>query len=146
MKKFFLNVLPVLFVAALSVGFASCGNDDEKANPGDGSQGAATNSIIGTWRKYHTDSTGATTEQLGSVLWVFNADGTMQEHDIDAEGHIIENHTETFKYRTENAHLYTQKQKEGREYDWKDEGEYSIANNILEVKKSSGKTNRYKRV
>ena len=146
MKKFLLKVLPVFLVAALSVGFVSCGDDDDEVKPADEAQEAATNNIIGTWRKYSTDSQGATTEELGNVLWVFKADGTMLEQDIDDDMHVIEGHTETFKYKTENGHLYTQKQKEGREYDWKDEGEYTIANNILEVKKSSGKVKRYKRV
>ena len=71
---------------------------------------------------------------------------SMYEHDIDDNLNIIEGKTETFKYKTENGHLYTQKQKEGKEYSWKDEGEYTITNNVLEVTKDSGKANRYLKI
>ncbi|MBP1540796.1 MAG: hypothetical protein ILA25_01305 [Prevotella sp.] len=47
---------------------------------------------------------------------------------------------------TENGHLYTMKQKEGKVYDWKDEGAYTIANNILTVTKDSGKVKRYLKI
>ena len=59
---------------------------------------------------------------------------------------IIEGSTETFLYKTENGHLYTMKQKEGKVYDWKDEGAYTIANNILTVTKDSGKVKRYLKI
>lgn len=93
MKKFFLRVLPVFLVAALSVGLASCGDDDDEVKPGEEAQQAASNSIIGTWRKYSADSQGAPTEELGNILWVFSADGTMLEQDIDDDMHVIEGHT-----------------------------------------------------
>lgn len=40
MKKFFLKMLPVFFVVAVSVAFSSCGDDDEDVTPGGGSGGS----------------------------------------------------------------------------------------------------------
>ena len=131
--------MAIIMVAMISVGFVSCGDDDDPTSN-------VTNSLVGTWRKYSTDSNEVPTSELGHVLWVFQADGTMYEHDIDDNSNIIEGTTETFKYKTEDGHLYTQKQKAGREYEWKDEGAYTITNNILEVTKDSGKVKRYQRL
>lgn len=55
-------------------------------------------------------------------------------------------HMNIIEGSTENGHLYTMKQKEGKVYDWKDEGAYTIANNILTVTKDSGKVKRYLKI
>lgn len=135
MKKYFWMLLSFVFVATMSVGFVSCGDDDDEVSPDNSEESAVSaNDLVGTWRK----ST--------HVIWVFNADGTMYEHDVDDNLNIVEGHTETFKYKTENGHLYTQKQKAGKEYSWKDEGAYTIADNILEITKGSGEVKRYQRI
>ncbi len=145
-KKNLWGLFTLIMFAIMSVGFVSCGDDDDdttNGNDGVSQQQVASNSLIGTWRKY---SSSTVTDELGHILWEFNADGTMYEHDIDDNLNIIEGKTETFKYKTENGHLYTQKQKEGKEYSWKDEGAYTITNNVLEVTKDSGKANRYLKI
>ena len=70
---------------------------------------------------------------------MFNADGTMYEHDIDADGNIISSRTEKFYYKTENGHLITAEvERDGRVDDWKDHGAYSISNDILQITEDDG--------
>ena len=132
-----MQLLTMMIVAIMSVGFVSCGSDDDDDDIVNNPVVTA-NNLVGTWRKYKSEPNGPSSTELANVLWVFEANGMMYEHDIDDNLNIVEGHTETFKYKTENGHLYTQKQKAGKEYDWKDNGVYTIANNILTVTKDSG--------
>lgn len=59
MKAF--RLLAISLVAALCVGFNSCGNK---------SQGS--NSIVGTWKEYRAD----TNDDYGLSSWKFNSDGS----------------------------------------------------------------------
>lgn len=138
-KKNFLYLLAIVMVAALGLNFASCSKDDEKS--GDG--GGTGSSLIGKWRKMDDDGT------LKHTIWAFEANGTMYEYDIDDQGKTKEGSTETFKYKVESQHLYTDKMKDdgsGYEGEWKDEGAISIANGILTVTRDSGKIKRYKKI
>lgn len=123
------SVLTLVVVCMLGVNFVSCSSDDDDNNGGSGN-----NAFVGTWQKYEDGS-----EVLKHVIWVFEANGKMYEHDVDENLNIIEGSTENFIYKTENNHLYTQKQKEGKEYDWKDEGAYKISGDIMELTKESSK-------
>lgn len=149
-KKHLFSLMAILAMAVFTISIISCSKDDESSNGGgssSGTGGGATSSLVGTWRKYSTDSQGNVTDQLGQVLWEFLANGTMYEHDIDDDGNIIEGKTETFKYKTENGHLKTDKLKsDGYRNEWKDEGAYVINGDILEITKDSGTTKRYKKI
>lgn len=50
MKKNILNWMTIFMVAFVSVGFASCGGDDDKKND-------STSSIVGTWVKFYEKET-----------------------------------------------------------------------------------------
>lgn len=137
-KKNLLYLLAIVVVAALGLNFASCNKDEED---GGGASGGSS-SLVGKWQKMDDDGS------LKHTIWVFEANGTMYEHDIDDQGNIKEGSTETFKYKVENQHLFTDKLREsgGYEGDWKDEGAISIANGILTVTRDSGKIRRYKKI
>ena len=137
--KYLWSLMALIMVTMMSVGLASCSSsdDDEEEN----SEAPAANSFVGTWRKYKSE----TGDEFKNAIWVFEADGMMYEHDIDDNLNIIEGHSETFKYKTENNHLYSQKQKEGKTYDWKDEGAYSITGDILTLTKED-KVKRLKKI
>ena len=137
-KKNLLYLLAIVMVAALGLNFASCSKKKEKS--GDG--GGTGSSLIGKWRKMDDDGT------LKHTIWAFEANGTMYEYDIDDQGKTKEGSTETFKYKVENQHLFTDKLREsgGYEGEWKDEGAISIANGILTVTRDSGKIKRYKKI
>ena len=137
-KKNLWYLLAIVVVTVLSVNFEACNKDDDDKNSG----GGASSGLVGTWQKMDDDGT------LKHILWVFEASGTMYEHDIDDQGNIKEGSTETFKYKVENQHLFTDKLREsgGYEGDWKDEGAISIANGILTVTRDSGKIKRYKKI
>ena len=137
-KKFILSLMTSLMVAMMSVAFTSCSSDDSDGGSGD-------NALVGTWRKIYSDGNEHSLTGSG-VNWVFFKDGSMEENDIDDDGNIEENKTEYFKYKTENGHLYTMKQKEGKTYNWKDEGAYTITGVILELTKDSGKVKRYQKI
>lgn len=99
--------------------------------------------LIGTWQKMYDDAT------LAHVLLVFQANGTMYEHDIDDEGNIIANRTETFRYKIIDQHLYADDLDHGVYKDeWDDKGAISITNNILTLDRSSYKNEKryYKRI
>ena len=134
MKKYLFSLLAIMMVAIVGFGFASCSSDDD----GDDSN----NSFVGTWRKYSSTNE----NEFKNVIWVFEKNMTMYEHDVDDNLKIIEGKTETFKYKTEKGHLYTQKQKEGKQYDWEDEGAYNITGDILTLTKDSGKIHRLKKI
>ena len=142
MKKINLfRLMAILAVAVLTISFISCSKDEESTD-GSGSGSGATNSLVGTWRKYHSG-----TDELAHVIWVFQADGTMYEHDIDDDGNIEQGSTETFKYKIEDGHLKTDKlKKDGYRNEWKDEGAYVITGDILEITKDSGSQKRYKKI
>ena len=138
MNKKFFNLLFIAFIALISV---SCSKDDNNDN----------NPLIGTWRKIYVNSSGYETNyslEGEGVNWVFNADGTMYEHDIDADGNIISSRTEKFYYKTENGHLITAEvERDGRVDDWKDEGAYSISNDILQITEDDGNyIKKYKKI
>lgn len=138
MNKKFFNLLFIAFIALISV---SCSKDDNNDN----------NPLIGTWRKIYVNSSGYETNynlEGEGVNWVFNADGTMYEHDIDADGNIISSRTEKFYYKTENGHLLTAEvERDGRVDDWKDEGAYSISNDILQIIRYDGDyIKKYKKI
>ena len=50
MKKILLNWMTIMMVAIVSIGFVSCGNDDDDGNKTNHSEEQASTSIIGTWR------------------------------------------------------------------------------------------------
>lgn len=139
-KKNFLYLLAIVMVAALGLNFASCSKDDEKS--GDGGASGGSSSLVGKWQKMDDDGS------LKHTIWAFEANGTMYEYDIDDQGKTKEGSTETFKYKVENQHLFTDKLREsgGYEGEWKDEGAISIANGILTVTRDSGKIKRYKKI
>ncbi|MBQ9187213.1 MAG: hypothetical protein IJ144_05250 [Prevotella sp.] len=136
--------MTIVVMAFMCVGFAACGGSDDDGSAGGGS---SNNSLVGTWRKYGSSTDGTPSGELEYVLWVFNADGTMYEHDIDENLNIKAGHTERFNYRTENGHLYTQEVEDDGSVDkWKDEGAYVISGDILEITKDSGKVRRLKKI
>lgn len=129
MKK----IVYLMFLAVMPMCFSACSSEDEN--------GGINAQLIGTWQKMYNDGT------LGNVLLVFQSNGTMYEHDIDDDGNIIEDRSETFRYKIENQHLYTDDLDNGvYKNEWKDEGAISISNNILTVVRSSGNEKRYKRI
>lgn len=136
MKKNVFSRMTIMLMAFVCVGFTACGDDGDNEGVGN------TSDFVGTWRTYSTDNDEPTSE-LGHVIWVFNTDGIMYEHDIDDDLNIIEESTETFKYKAENNHLYTDKLKnDGYRNEWKDEGAYVISGNTLDLTKNSGKHKR----
>lgn len=144
MKKNILNWMTIVLMAFVCASFVACGgSDDNNDATGDTTTGTGIgdNSFIGTWRKYSSSNP----SELKNVIWVFEAGGKMYEHDIDANLNIVEGSTETFLYKAEAGHLYTQKQKEGKQYDWKDEGAYTITGDVMELTKE-GKVNRLKKI
>ena len=135
--------MTIALMAFVCVSFTACGSDDDD----NGGNGSNSSGLVGTWRTYSSTSDGTPSETLGHVLWVFQSDGIMYEHDIDDNLNIEAGSTETFKYRTENGHLFTDKLKsDGYRNDWKDEGAYTIKGDILEITKDSGKIKRYKKI
>ena len=140
-KNIFSWMTIVLMAFVVCAGFSACGDDDDNEGGGNASI------FIGTWRKYSSDpNTGEPSSELGHVIWVFNTDGTMYEHDIDDDLNIIEGSTETFKYKAENNHLYTDKlKKDGYRNEWKDEGTYVISGNTMDIFKDDGKGKHRKR-
>ena len=138
-KKNLWYLLAIVMVAALGLNFASCSKDEE----GGGGASGGSSSLVGKWQKMDDDGT------LKHILWVFEASGTMYEHDIDDQGNIKEGSTETFKYKVENQHLYMDELRDdGKSYEgeWEDAGAISIANGILTVTRDSGKIKRYKKI
>lgn len=136
-KKNLWYLLAIVVVTVLSVNFEACNKDDDDKNSG----GGASSGLVGTWQKMDDDGT------LKHILWVFEASGTMYEHDIDDQGNIKEGSTETFKYKVENQHLYTDELRDdGKSYEgeWEDAGAISIANGILTVTRDSGKDSKSK--
>lgn len=65
-RKYFWNLLTIMMVATLSVGFMSCGSDDDDNS-------ISSDSIIGTWIIVGGDEWAQ--KEIGQV-WTFNADGT----------------------------------------------------------------------
>lgn len=87
MKKQSLSWLALLLAVVLSVGFASCkDDDDEEANGGGTGVEAGIGNIVGTWRY---------TFSSGYITFTFNADGTGSDIEID---HASENHGSNFSY------------------------------------------------
>ena len=76
MKKSFMYLMTMMMVAMLSVGFASCGSDDDDSNS------SYSRLIVGTWKMTHQityDADGnVKSENNRESTWVdvFNADGT----------------------------------------------------------------------
>lgn len=139
MKQLYMSIMTIALMAFVCVGFAACSSDDDNGG------GSGDKSLIGTWRKYSSSSQDP--NELGYVILEIKADGIMYEHDIDGNLNIIESSTETFKYKTENGHLYTDKlKKDGYRNEWKDEGAYTISGDILQISKDSGSVKRYKKI
>lgn len=65
-KKVLLHLMTIMMVAMLSVGFTSCGSDDENSD-------SASTSIVGTWKIVGGDEWAQ--RKIGQI-WTFNADGT----------------------------------------------------------------------
>ena len=59
-KKYYWSLLTVVMMAVMSVGFVSCGDDDDE--PGSGSN----STLVGTWAQYHKG--GATAWYIGLKL------------------------------------------------------------------------------
>lgn len=97
--------------------------------------------LIGTWKNMYDDGSHV------HLLLVFQANGTMYRHVIDDEGNIIENQTETFRYRIIDQHLYADDLDHGVYKDeWDDKGAISISNNILTLVSDRRGTKRYKKI
>lgn len=73
-KKYLLNLLTFMMVTIVSIGFVSCGDDDD-----DGNQKDSTVSIVGTWR--HDFSSGYILLILKS-----NGKGLLEEYDSSSRG------------------------------------------------------------
>ena len=88
MKKQSLSWLALLLAVVLSVGFASCkdDDDDDKDNGEPGTEAGVGLSIVGTWR--YTFST-------GYITYTFNANGRGSEIEVD---HAGGNHADNFSY------------------------------------------------
>lgn len=102
MKKYFLMLLSLMFVATMSVVFVSCGDDEEKVPQNDfsstGGTPNTTSLIYGTWKDYF--STGYIVLQLNS-----NGTGYHQEYD-ESDGGWHRKHSFTFSYNEEQKRLY----------------------------------------
>lgn len=69
MKKNILYFFGVLLVAILSIGFVSCGDDNDDENNAQGGDNTST-LLVGTWSRNVTGSC------TGSEAWTFNKNGT----------------------------------------------------------------------
>ena len=76
-KKYFWSLLTFLMVSMLSVGFASCGDDDDD---GDGNF-----SIVGKWTMYESAHNGDSEGELVAEI-VFNADNTGTYEEYNSSG------------------------------------------------------------
>lgn len=92
MKKHLLNWMTILMAAIVSVGFVSCGDDDEKTEDNV--------SLVGTWR-HDFGSNG------GYIIKQFNNDNTgySQEYDPN-DGGLRKKHDFTYQYDTSSKHIY----------------------------------------
>ena len=66
MKKYLLNWMTILMVAIVSVGFVSCGDDDDNDKK-------ETSSLVGTWVYFERDG-----DYSLSLMYTFNSDGTFK--------------------------------------------------------------------
>lgn len=93
MKKVLLNWMTILMVAIVSVGFVSCGNDEDDGK-------TVEVSIVGTWRHDFGSNGGYTIKQ-------FNKDNTgySQEYDPN-DGGLRRKHEFTYQYDASTKRIY----------------------------------------
>ena len=95
MKKYLMNWMTILMVAFVSVGFVSCGDDDEKGDSND----TNSTSIVGTWVKFYEKETKWTLtngnwvktseeedNESGHSALFFGADGTYYKMFLNYDG------------------------------------------------------------
>lgn len=97
MKKYLLNWMTILMVAIVSVGFVSCGDDDDDEK-------GSTESIVGTWVYFERDG-----EYSYSEMYTFKSDGTFklvwQESDISLREFDSGEDSGLWKYDAKNHKL-----------------------------------------
>ena len=124
MKKYFLMLLPVLFLAAVSVGFTSCGDDEEVNLPSESANrdnpeqshhndtpDQPNSLLVGTWK--YTFSSGS-----GYQVLQFNSDGVVYSQEYDEnDGGWHKKHTYSYRYDESQKKLYLTKSESVREYE-----------------------------
>lgn len=107
MKRKFYYLFPMLLMAAMSVGFISCGSDDDEPagkNPSGGDDSPVEISVanlIGTWQLTRTEEydKDGTLEEAGSseepIYLHFSADGTATEYERDGNSWWVDSFTYT---------------------------------------------------
>ena len=152
-KSVFWSMLTLAVVAMMSVGFASCGSDDDDVKGG----GAE---LTGSWKKtyeheieYEKDGSGkwvqlgeyehsyADNDNVSGIefmaggnakgLWFWN--GTVEEED-------------DFKYQINNGHLYLLEVDEADTDGWEDWGKITISGNTFELSYEDYDGSNYKYV
>ena len=140
-KKNLWRLMAILMVAMLSVGFVSCGDDDDE----DGPSGS---SLTGTWKETYyqeteyklTDGNWVKTdedeesypENEASMGIIFQSDGKMKTvSDLKADGSY--SHVEgEMKYKVQNDHLYLYYEDDDVS-DWEDVGKISVSGSTFEL-------------
>ena len=98
MKKYYWNLLTLLMVAVLSVGFMSCSSDDDdKESTGENTEKPTSNPLVGNWYDEDIDEYGVWKE-----LVIVKSDGTFREqiYEASADGSY------TCKHQTAGTYMY----------------------------------------
>lgn len=88
MKKYLLNWMTILMVAIVSVGFVSCGDDDDEKT---------SSSIVGTWKCEYSDG-------YDIITFNSNGKGTWTEYYYEGKKELVDE-VETFDYFFDESSL-----------------------------------------
>jgi len=135
----------MLMMAVVSVGFTSCGSDDD----GDGRGAGDKSGLVGKWRCVYKKSESyylsdgqwlpkkneekTYDDNTESSGFIFNSDGTAQLIYAKADGSYTRETDDMFRYKTENGHLYLLEDDPEDSDGWEDWGAYTLSGSTLEL-------------